>query len=69
MFISSKICKICKNDVVQLHPHNNEVDDRGLYSRGQQWLKREDIVGRAKAYVYLFKIIKFVKNNVVQLHP
>ena len=51
-----KIYKICeKNDVVQLHPCNNEVDDRGLYSRGQQWLKREDIVGQAKAYVYFFK--------------
>jgi signal peptidase len=26
---------------------NNQVNDRGLYSDGQLWLKREDIVGKA----------------------
>lgn len=26
---------------------NNRVDDRGLYAPGQQWLNREDILGRA----------------------
>jgi signal peptidase len=27
---------------------NNRVDDRGLYAPGQLWLRREDILGRAK---------------------
>jgi len=30
---------------------NNNVDDRGLYNPGQQWLKREEILGRAKAFL------------------
>jgi signal peptidase len=25
---------------------NNRVDDRGLYAPGQNWLKREDILGK-----------------------
>ncbi len=31
---------------------NNAVDDRALYNRGQMWLTRENIVGRARGYVY-----------------
>ena len=27
---------------------NNQVDDRGLYASGQMWLKRKDVVGRAR---------------------
>ena len=27
---------------------NNAVDDRGLYAKGQFWVKKEDVVGRAK---------------------
>ena len=27
---------------------NNEVDDRGLYNRGQVWLSRKNIIGRAR---------------------
>jgi signal peptidase I len=30
---------------------NNEVHDRGLYSRGQKWLENGDIVGRVKGYL------------------
>lgn len=30
---------------------NNNVDDRGLYSPGQLWLERKDVIGRAKGYV------------------
>ena len=26
---------------------NNQVHDRGLYSDGQMWLEREDVVGKA----------------------
>jgi signal peptidase len=25
---------------------NNRVDDRGLYNRGQDWIQREDIMGK-----------------------
>ncbi len=27
---------------------NNSVDDRGLYSPGQLWLERKDVIGRAQ---------------------
>lgn len=30
---------------------NNQVHDRGLYNRGQRWLKDEDLVGRVRGYV------------------
>ena len=29
---------------------NNSVDDRGLYAPGQLWLRRKDVVGRARGY-------------------
>eukprot|EP01066_Platyproteum_vivax_P019186 Platyproteum_vivax@DN7633_c2_g1_i2.p1 len=30
---------------------NNNIDDRGLYARGQMWLKKDHIMGRAVAYL------------------
>ena len=27
---------------------NNSVDDRGLYSPGQLWVRKSEVVGRAK---------------------
>ncbi|KAJ1935940.1 Signal peptidase complex catalytic subunit, partial [Linderina macrospora] len=30
---------------------NNTVDDRGLYTPGQLWIHRDDIVGRVKGFV------------------
>ena len=27
---------------------NNAVDDRGLYAAGQLWVKRDEVVGRAR---------------------
>lgn len=27
---------------------NNNVDDRGLYSPGQLWLEKKDVIGRAR---------------------
>ncbi len=29
---------------------NNQVDDRGLYSPGQLWLEKKDVIGRARGY-------------------
>ena len=31
---------------------NNQVDDRGLYAPGQHYLKRSDLLGRARGYVH-----------------
>jgi len=30
---------------------NNSVNDRGLYAKGQYWLDKKDIVGRARGFV------------------
>ncbi|KAB0385541.1 hypothetical protein FD755_000497 [Muntiacus reevesi] len=30
---------------------NNGVDDRGLYKEGQNWLKKKDVVGRARGFL------------------
>lgn len=30
---------------------NNHEDDVGLYDQGQLWIKREDIIGRVKAFL------------------
>jgi signal peptidase len=37
----------------------NQVDDRGLYTPGQLWLERKDIVGKVKGYI-AFAIIHYV---------
>ena len=31
-----------------LFTDNNAVDDRGLYAPGQLWVKRDEVVGRAR---------------------
>ncbi|KAJ7335252.1 hypothetical protein JRQ81_013193 [Phrynocephalus forsythii] len=31
---------------------NNEVDDRGLYKEGQNWLEKKDVVGRARGHAF-----------------
>ena len=31
---------------------NNSVDDRGLYAPGQLWIRRNEVVGRARGCVY-----------------
>ena len=31
---------------------NNSVDDRGLYAPGQLWIRRNEVVGRARGLVY-----------------
>ena len=32
---------------------NNNVDDRGLYSPGQLWLEKKDVIGRARGLDFL----------------
>jgi hypothetical protein len=39
---------------------DNPIDDRALYSPGQLWLERKDIIGNVKGYAsYLSFMIKF----------
>jgi len=46
---------------------NNQVDDRGLYSPGQMWLKREDIHGRARAAVPYLGMVTIILNDYPML--
>ncbi|KAK3548874.1 hypothetical protein QTP70_021261 [Hemibagrus guttatus] len=42
---------------------NNSVDDRGLYKRGQHWLEKKDVVGRARGFVPYIGIVTILMND------
>ncbi|BFZ04640.1 hypothetical protein BsWGS_07679 [Bradybaena similaris] len=42
---------------------NNSVDDRGLYAKGQLWLEKKDVVGRAKAFLPYAGIVTILMND------
>lgn len=42
---------------------NNEVDDRGLYKEGQNWLEKKDVVGRARGWAWAFKMYRQFRNQ------
>ncbi|RUS69593.1 hypothetical protein EGW08_022642 [Elysia chlorotica] len=42
---------------------NNAVDDRGLYARGQLWLEKKDVVGRAKGFLPYAGIVTILMND------
>lgn len=42
---------------------NNRVDDRGLYAPGQNWLKRGDILGRAKGVLRYLGMVTIILND------
>lgn len=42
---------------------NNSVDDRGLYAPGQLWLKKDDIVGRARGVLPFVGMITIYMNE------
>jgi len=42
---------------------NNSVDDRGLYSPGQLWLQKKDVVGRARGFVPYVGIVTILMND------
>ena len=46
---------------------NNQVDDRGLYSPGQIWLERKDIIGRAKGFMPYVGYVTILMNDYPQL--
>jgi len=42
---------------------NNQVDDRGLYAKGQNWLNKRHIIGRAKGYLPYVGMVTIVMND------
>ena len=42
---------------------NNKVDDLGLYAPGQKWLKREDILGRARGTLRYLGMVTIILND------
>mmetsp|Transcript_15584 Transcript_15584/g.23216 ORF Transcript_15584/g.23216 Transcript_15584/m.23216 type:complete len:185 (+) Transcript_15584:24-578(+) len=42
---------------------NNRVDDRGLYAPNQQWLQREDILGRARGALRYVGMVTIILND------
>ena len=42
---------------------NNQVDDRGLYSPGQMWLQRKDVIGRAKGFCPYMGMVTIIMND------
>ena len=42
---------------------NNNVFDRELYAPGQQWLQREDILGRAKGTLRYLGMVTIYLND------
>ena len=45
---------------------NNQVDDRGLYSPGQLWLEKKDVIGRARGYAIAMPF--FCVNGLCPIH-
>ena len=46
---------------------NNVVDDRGLYAEGQVWLRREEVLGRARMSVPYIGMVTILLNDYPQL--
>nr|XP_060157472.1 signal peptidase complex catalytic subunit SEC11C-like [Globicephala melas] len=42
---------------------NNEVDNRGLYKEGQNWLEKKDVVGRARGFLPYVGMLTIIMNN------
>ena len=43
------------------------VDDRGLYAKGQLWLERKDVVGRARGFVPYIGNVTIMMNDYPKL--
>ncbi|CAF2490353.1 unnamed protein product [Rotaria sp. Silwood2] len=46
---------------------NNQVDDRGLYSPGQLWLEKKDVIGRARGFLPYIGMVTILMNDHPQL--
>ncbi|XP_045144649.1 signal peptidase complex catalytic subunit SEC11C-like [Echinops telfairi] len=42
---------------------NNEVDNRGLYKEGQNWLGKKDVVGRARGFSPYVGVVAIIMND------
>ncbi|XP_046982690.1 signal peptidase complex catalytic subunit SEC11A [Schistocerca americana] len=42
---------------------NNNVNDRGLYARGQMWLTKKDVVGRARGFLPYVGMVTIYMNE------
>ncbi|RKP08158.1 hypothetical protein THASP1DRAFT_16044, partial [Thamnocephalis sphaerospora] len=42
---------------------NNEVDDRGLYNPGQDWIKPKDVVGRVTGFLPYLGMVTILIND------
>lgn len=42
---------------------NNSVDDRGLYNPGQLWVRRKEVVGRARGFLPYVGIVTILMND------
>ena len=43
---------------------NNQVDDRGLYGRGQKWLQVKHLIGRVKGYLPYIGFVLKERNRI-----
>ena len=46
---------------------NNQADDRALYPRGQMWLNRRHVIGRAKGFLPYIGMVTIMMNDYPQL--
>ncbi|KAL7675393.1 hypothetical protein ACOME3_001654 [Neoechinorhynchus agilis] len=46
---------------------NNEVDDRGLYPKGQLWLRKKDIIGKTAGCLPYVGMVTIIMNDYPQL--
>ncbi|KAI8869360.1 signal peptidase complex catalytic subunit SEC11C-like protein [Ramicandelaber brevisporus] len=46
---------------------NNNVDDRVMYPRGEQWIKQSDVVGRVQGYVPYLGMATILMNDYPKL--
>ncbi|XP_003390276.1 PREDICTED: signal peptidase complex catalytic subunit SEC11C-like [Amphimedon queenslandica] len=46
---------------------NNQVDDRGLYAPGQLWVKRDEVVGRARGFLPYIGMVTIIMNDYPKL--
>ncbi|XP_043752151.1 signal peptidase complex catalytic subunit SEC11C-like [Cervus elaphus] len=46
---------------------NNEVDDRGLYKEGQNWLEKKDVVGCARGFLPYVGMVTIIMNDYPKL--
>ncbi|OZJ03777.1 Signal peptidase complex catalytic subunit SEC11C [Bifiguratus adelaidae] len=46
---------------------NNNVDDRGLYNRGQMWIHKDHVVGRVRGFMPYIGMVTILMNDYPQL--